>query len=452
LYQPMVAIVGRPNVGKSTLFNRLVGRRTSIVEPTAGVTRDRIESDVEWCGRRLTLVDTGGLGLEDEDGLGAQVMEQARAAAEAADVVAFLVDAREGVTALDREVSDLLRPLGERVVLVVNKADTGQLEDRAVEFYELGLGDPFPVSAEQGRNLGDLLDLVTSMLPPEARGREGIAGAEGEAVKVAIAGRPNVGKSSLLNALVGAERVIVSEIPSTTRDAVDVAWEGDPGRFVFVDTAGLRRPTRVRRGVERYGVLRALRAIARSDVVALVLDAEKGPVSQDRRIARYSLDAGKGMVFVLNKFDLVEDGPVAREEYVEGVRLWFRFVSHAPIHVTSAVTGLGVAELPEVLMRVAEERRRRVPTPALNDVLQDALALQPPSAARGRRPRIYYATQVDVAPPAFLLFVNDPSLFGSDYVRYLETRLRESFGLQGIPIRLHLRGRRQKDRRRTSTK
>lgn len=435
--KPLVAIVGRPNVGKSTLFNRIAGAPIAIVEDLPGTTRDRLYADVTWSGREFTLVDTGGLELEPSDDISSRVQEQARLSIREADLVLFLVDVKAGLTTVDLDIAEVLRESAKPLIVVAAKADNEQRRLEAAQFYELGLGDVVAVSALQGTGIGDLLDLVLECLPcavPEAE-------EELDAVKVAIIGRPNVGKSSLVNAMVGEQRVIVSEIPGTTRDAVDTLLEREGQRVVLIDTAGIRRRGRVTVGVEKYGVLRALRAIDRSDVCLLILDATEGVTAQDAHLAGYIIEAWKGIVIVVNKWDLVKGTGVSVKDYSERVRSELKFASYAPILFISARTGLRIGEIVPTVLRVQRERGKRVATSVLNDVVRRAVEAHSPPSRKGRQLRVYYASQVDVEPPTIVFFANDASLVHFTYQRFMENRLRDAFGFEGTPIKVMFRTR-----------
>lgn len=433
--KPLVALVGRPNVGKSTLFNRLIEEPLAIVEDVPGTTRDRIYADAEWGGRALTLIDTGGLFPDSTGDLVASVRDQVEIAIAEAEVIIFMVDVKEGLTASDLEIAQLLRRSNKPVLLAVNKADNESRRRAAVEFHELGLGDLYPISALHGTGTGDLLDALLHVLPP----RQPEESAEG--IKVAIVGRPNVGKSSLLNAILGQERMIVSEKPGTTRDAVDsfIEWDGQP--VTLIDTAGIRRRGRVAAGIERYSVIRALRAVQRADVVLLLIDAVDGVTAQDAHIAGYIVDEAKGIVVVVNKWDLVQKDSYTMEQYSRQIRRALKFVSYSPLVFASAITGQRVGKAMDVGLRVQRARSVRVPTAELNKLMRDAVSRHSPPSKRGRRLRIYYATQVGVAPPSFVLFVNDPQLVHFTYHRYLQNQLREAIGFEGSPLRLTFRKR-----------
>ncbi|MFQ6015989.1 MAG: ribosome biogenesis GTPase Der [Anaerolineae bacterium] len=431
--KPLVAIVGRPNVGKSTLFNRLVGERVAIVEDLPGTTRDRLYAEAEWNGVPFTLIDTGGLIVRREEGLLAQVRGQAEMAIAEADVVIFLTDVKEGLTANDQDVADILRRSQKPVILAVNKADNEARRQEAVEFYSLGLGEPFPISALHGTGAGNLLDKVADSLPPPEE--EG----ETEAVKVAIVGRPNVGKSSLLNALLGREQAIVHEEPGTTRDAIDTEmfWRGQP--VILIDTAGIRRRGRIEPGVERYSVLRALKAINRADVALLLIDAVEGVTAQDAHIAGYILEEAVSVVVVVNKWDLVKKDTHTMGEYTAQIRQALKFMLYVPVLFVSALTRQRVDQTMDTALRVREERLKRIPTAELNRLLQEAVVQHAPPSKWGKRLKFYYATQASVDPPTFVFFVNDSRLVHFSYERYLQNRIRKQFGFEGTPLRLNFR-------------
>ncbi|MCC6790491.1 MAG: ribosome biogenesis GTPase Der [Thermomicrobiales bacterium] len=443
--RPIVAIVGRPNVGKSTLFNRLVGERRAIVEDQPGTTRDRVYGVSDWGGIEFTVVDTAGLQDVDETLLetNAEIArftrEQARTAIDEADVIVFMVDTKTGVTAGDHEVADLLRRTDKPTILVANKADSAQRRELALEFYELGLGEPIAVSSYHGGGTGDLLDKVVENLP------EFEEVPETEGPRIAIVGRPNVGKSRLLNALMGQERSIVSDVPGTTRDSVDtqLVWAGQP--LTLIDTAGIRRRGRIDHGIEQFSVLRSMRAIDRSDVVLLVIDATESFTAQDLHIAGYVEEQKKGMVVVVNKWDLIEKDSSTMEEYRAKAKEALDFMPYAPLTFISAKFGQRVQQVLELALTVVEERSKRVPTAALNKLLRDAVANHPPPSKPGKWVKFYYVTQADVSPPTFIFFVNDPSQIHFSYRRYLENLLREQFGFTGNPMRLSFRGREEKD-------
>ncbi len=433
--KPVVTLVGRPNVGKSTLFNRLIEERLAIVEDVPGTTRDRIYADARWGGLTLTFVDTGGL-LPDSNGdLMVSVRDQVEIAMAEAEVIVFLVDAKEGLTATDLDIAALLRRCNKPVILAANKADNESRRQAAVEFYELGLGDPYPISALHGTGTGDLLDAILDVVPLEQ------PEVEAEGVRIAIVGRPNVGKSLLLNTILGEDRMIVSDKPGTTRDAVDslVEWDGQP--VTLIDTAGIRRRGRIEPGVERYSVIRALRAIQRSDVVLLLIDAVDGITAQDAHIAGYVVEEARGVVIVVNKWDLIEKDSHTMDAYTQEIRQALKFISYAPLVFVSALTGQRVGRALDVALRVQEARSHRAPTGQLNRILRDAALSHSPPSKRGKRLKIYYATQAGTAPPSFVFFVNDPQLLHFSYRRYLGNKLREAFGFEGSPLRLSFRKR-----------
>jgi len=456
--KPIVALVGRPNVGKSTLFNRIVGRRMAIVEDLPGTTRDRLYAEANWGGVDFIVVDTGGLEVGTNKGQAAkrkqpapigqtagvesglfldQMRDQAQVAIAEAEVVVFLVDTEAGLTSSDQEVADVLRRTEKPVILVANKADNNRRRADAVEFYALGLGDPIPISAQHGHGSGDLLDAVVEALPPTEEEED-----EDERVRIAIVGRPNVGKSSLLNRLLGVERVIVSEVAGTTRDAIDTEIEFEGQQMVLIDTAGIRRRGKIAPGVEKYSVLRALKAINRADVCLLLIDAQDKVTAQDQHIAGYILDEAKSVVVVVNKWDTVEKDTHTMPQYTKEIRAALRFMDYVPVLFISAETGQRVQQTLQVALQVQTERTHRISTADLNRLLQDALARHPPKSKSGQRVRFYYVTQPEVDPPTFVFFVNDHKLVHFTYERYLENRIRESYGFLGTPLRLVFRSRR----------
>jgi GTP-binding protein len=433
--KPLVALVGRPNVGKSTLFNRLIEKPLAIVHDTPGTTRDRIYADAEWGGITFTFVDTGGLLPDSPGDLAALVREQVTTAIGEADVIVFLVDVTEGATASDVEIANLLRRSERPVLLAANKADNQRRGQDAMEFYELGLGDPLPLSALHGTGTGDLLEALLKVVPADT----GDQPAEG--TRIAIVGRPNVGKSSLLNSVLGQQRMIVSAEPGTTRDAVDSVIDWNGATVTLVDTAGIRRRGRVVPGIERYSVIRALRAIQRADVALLLLDAVEGVTEQDAHIAGYVAEEGKGLVIAVNKWDLVEKDAHSMQQYTSDVRDALKFVAYSPVVFVSATSGQRVRKLVDVALAVQEARSRRISTGELNRVINAATTRHAPPSKKGKRLRIYYATQVGVAPPTFVFFVNDPDQVHFTYQRYLENQLRDTFGFEGSPLRLIFRSR-----------
>lgn len=437
--KPLVAIVGRPNVGKSTFFNKIAGHRISIVEDSPGVTRDRIYADTSWTGRAFTLIDTGGIDVKSEDVLLSQMRRQAEIAIETADVICFFTDARSGMTYQDEEVAELLRLSKKPVILVVNKLDHQGLEENLYEYYALGLGEPIGISSTNMLGLGDLLDEIVKLLPPE----EDYGDEEQHVLQLALVGRPNVGKSSICNRLLGQERVMVSDIPGTTRDAIDTLFEREDGSLInVIDTAGIRRKGAIEdASLERYSVLRSLAAIRRCDVALLILDAQDGVTEQDTKIAGVIKDEGKAVVLVVNKWDLLKKETGTLEEYRKTVLNDLKFIGYAPVLFVSALSGQRLPLIWETTDRVYAEASKRVPTGALNDVIGEAqMSLQPPMTG-GRRLRIYYATQASVLPPTFVLFVNDMSLMHFAYERYLENQLRKAFDFTGTPLRILLRER-----------
>jgi GTPase len=448
--KPVVALVGRPNVGKSTLFNRLIGRRTAIVEDLPGTTRDRIYGDSDWNGVGFTVIDTGGLESPGELGMRParsgealatdsalfveEVQSQARLAMEEADAIIFVVDGKEGMTAADMDIANVLRLAKKPVFLAVNKTESKERQMDAVEFWNLGLSEPFAISAYHGDGTGDLLDEVVKVLPDYP-----IDEAEDESVAIAIVGRPNVGKSSLLNTMVGEERSIVSDVPGTTRDPIDtrIVYDGQP--ITLIDTAGIRRRGRVERGIEKYSVLRSMRSIDRADVALLLIDATDGVTEQDAHVAGYVLERMKGVVVVVNKWDAVEKDTNTMNEFTKQIRADLKFLDYVPVVFISAKTGQRVANLLPVALSVAEARKYRMGTSELNNLIREVYDNVPPPSKNGRQLRIYYATQADTQPPTFILFVNDPDLVHFSYERYLENRIRERHPFTGTPIRLVFR-------------
>lgn len=435
--KPIVAILGRPNVGKSTLFNRLTGGRVAIVEDTPGVTRDRLYRDAEWLGKTFTLVDTGGIDfIGGEDSLSGQIRKQAQIAIEEADVIMFIVDGRAGLTSQDELIGNMLRKSNKSVLLVVNKIEQFKDNHELYEFYQLGLGEPVPISAAHGMNTGDLLDLVVSQfknIPEEEY--------EPDVIKIAVVGRPNVGKSSLVNVILGQERMIVSNIPGTTRDAIDTLFQREEQRYMLIDTAGMRRKGNIEKNTERYSVIRALRAVDRSDVVLLVLDAVEGVTEQDKRIAGYVHEAGKGVIIIVNKWDLVEKDERTMNRFDENIRRQLGFMLYAPTLFVSALTKQRVVKIVELVNFVAEQQTNRVSTSVLNEIISEALLLTPPPSDKGKRLKILYSTQAGIKPPHFIFFVNEPSLMHFSYLRYLENKIRGNFGFEGSPIRMTVRKR-----------
>lgn len=433
---PVVAIVGRPNVGKSTLFNRMVGERLSIVEDYEGVTRDRIYATASWLGREFRLIDTGGIDMSDEP-LMQQIKYQAEIAMEEADVILFVVGSREGVTDADEAIAHYLHRSDKPVVLAVNKADNPEQRATAYEFYSLGHGDPYPISSTHGTGTGDMLDRLLTLLPEEAGETD-----TQERIKFSFIGRPNVGKSSLVNAVLQEERVIVSNIEGTTREAVDTDFISQTGRpFTMIDTAGIRKRGKVYENTEKYSVMRALSAIDRSDIVCLVLDAETGIREQDKKVAGYAFEANKGIVILVNKWDAVDKSDKLFETFTDDIRREFQYLPFAPILFVSAKTGQRLAKLPELIEEIYENRHRRIQSSLLNDVLMDAIAMNPTPTDKGRRLKIFYMTQVAVNPPTFVIFVNDPELMHFSYERFIENKMREAFYFDGTPLKLIVRER-----------
>ena len=439
--KPLVAIVGRPNVGKSMLFNKLIGQRLAIVEDTPGVTRDRIYGECEWVGRKFMLVDTGGIEPRTDDQILTFMREQAQIAIDHADVIIFLTDIKTGLTASDQDVANMLLRSGKPIVLAVNKMDsTGTVDPDYYEFYNLGLGDPIAVSAVHGHGTGDLLDECIKYFPPETEEDE-----EDDTIKVAVIGKPNVGKSSLVNRILGQERVIVSNVAGTTRDAIDSRFENETGKYVFIDTAGMRKKSKVDESIERYSVLRATMAIDRADVCLIMIDATEGVTEQDTKVAGLAHEAGKACIIVVNKWDLVEKDGKTMDHMREDIRRDLAYMTYAPVLFISAATGQRVPRLFELINYVHEQSCTRITTGMLNNVLEDAQTRVQPPTDKGRRLKIYYMTQVGVKPPHFVVFCNDMRLFHFSYRRYLENCIRGVFGLEGTPIVLTVRERGEKE-------
>ena len=434
--KPIVAIVGRPNVGKSMLFNKLIGKRLSIVEDTPGVTRDRIYGETDWNGRSFTLIDTGGIEPRTDSQILEFMRSQAQIAIDHANVIIFLTDIKTGLTASDQEVASMLLRSRKPIVLAVNKMDsTGAINPDFYEFYNLGMGDPIAVSAVHGHGTGDLLDACVQYFPPEEDEEE----EEDDAIKVAVIGKPNAGKSSLVNRILGEERVIVSNVAGTTRDAIDSRFENEKGKFVFIDTAGIRKKSRIEEDIEKYSVLRATMAIERSDVCLIMIDATEGVTEQDTKVAGMAHEAGKASIIVINKWDLIEKDGKTMDKMREEIRQSLLFMSYAPILFISAKTGQRVERLFELIDYVSNQATTRITTGMLNNVLADAQTRVQPPSDKGRRLKIYYMTQVGVKPPHFVVFCNDARLFHFSYQRYLENCIRNTFGLEGTPIILSIR-------------
>ncbi|EJS67306.1 MULTISPECIES: ribosome biogenesis GTPase Der [Bacillus cereus group] len=433
--KPVIAIVGRPNVGKSTIFNRIVGERVSIVEDIPGITRDRIYSAGEWLNHEFNIIDTGGIDIGDEPFL-TQIRQQAEVAIDEADVIIFMTNGRDGVTAADEEVAKILYRSKKPIVLAVNKVDNPEMRSDIYDFYALGFGEPFPISGTHGLGLGDLLDEAAKHFPKIEE-----EAYDDETIRFSLIGRPNVGKSSLVNALLGQERVIVSNIAGTTRDAVDTPYSKDGQDYVIIDTAGMRKKGKVYESTEKYSVLRALRAIERSDVVLVVLDGEEGIIEQDKKIAGYAHDSGRAVIIVVNKWDAVKKDEKTMKAFEENIRAHFQFLEYAPIVFLSAKTKKRTQTLLPVINEVNESHSIRVQTNVLNDVIMDAVAMNPTPTHNGSRLKIFYATQVAVKPPTFVVFVNDTELMHFSYERFLKNRLREAFGFVGTPIHIIARAR-----------
>lgn len=439
--KPILAIVGRPNVGKSQLFNRLAGKRLSIVEDTPGVTRDRLYAESDWRGRDFTVVDTGGIEPSKDNEILQFMRFQAEIAIANADVIVFITDLRTGITAADQDVTTMLQRSGKPIVLAVNKCDTpGQPAAEFYEFYNLGLGEPYGISALHGYGVGDLLDAAYDYFPPKEENEE-----DDDAIRVALIGKPNVGKSSLLNRVLGEERVIVSDVAGTTRDSVDADLENKHGKFTFVDTAGIRKRSKVNEKIEKYSVMRSILAVERSDVCVIMIDATEGVTEQDTKVAGEAHNAGKACIIVVNKWDLVEKDGSTMKEYTIRVREGLAYMPYAPVLFISAQTGQRVDKLFEQIISVYEQNHMRIPTGQLNSILADATARVQPPTDKGRRLKIYYMTQASTCPPTFVCFCNDSKLFHFSYQRYLENQIREVFGLTGTPVRMIVRQRGEKN-------
>ena len=439
--KPVVAIVGRPNVGKSTLFNALAGEKISIVKDTPGVTRDRIYADVSWLDKEFTLIDTGGIEPDSDDVILSQMREQAQIAIDMADVTIFITDVRQGLQDSDAKVADMLRRSQKPVVMVVNKVDDFQkLMPDVYEFYNLGIGEPVPVSAANRLGIGDMLDQVTAFFPEANEAEE-----EDQRPRIAIVGKPNVGKSSIINKLLGENRVIVSDIAGTTRDAIDTAIVHNGNEYVFIDTAGLRRKSKIKEALERYSIIRTVTAVERADVVLVVIDATEGVTEQDAKIAGIAHERGKGVVIVVNKWDAIEKNDKTIKEYEHRVRLILSYMPYAEIMYVSAVSGQRLPKLYDMIDMVIENQTLRIATGVLNEIIMEAAAMQQPPSDKGKRLRIYYSTQVSVKPPTFVIFVNDKELMHFSYLRYLENKIREAFGFKGTPLKFFIRERKEKE-------
>ena len=439
--KPVVAIVGRPNVGKSTLFNALAGEMISIVKDTPGVTRDRIYAEVTWLDREFTLIDTGGIEPDSKDIILSQMREQAQIAIDTADVIIFLTDVRQGLVDSDSKVADMLRRSGKPVVLVVNKVDSFEKFMADVyEFYNLGIGDPMPISAASRLGIGDMLDEVTKNFPENIKEDE-----EDDRPRIAIVGIPNVGKSSIVNKLLGKNRVIVSDIAGTTRDAIDTAIKYNGKEYVFIDTAGLRRKNKIKEEIERYSIIRTVTAVERADVVLVVIDATEGVTEQDAKIAGIAHERGKGIIVVVNKWDAIEKHDKTMYEYEKDIRQTLSFMPYAEIMYVSAETGQRLNKLYDMIDMVMENQTLRVQTGVLNEIMAEAVAMQQPPSDKGKRLKLYYITQVSVKPPTFVIFVNDKELMHFSYTRYLENKIREAFGFKGTSLKFFIRERKEKE-------
>ena len=437
--KPTVAIVGRPNVGKSTFFNYIVGKRISIVQDEPGVTRDRVYADATWRGRTFSLIDTGGIEPESEDVIVSQMREQANIAINVADVILFITDIKQGVTADDQDIALMLRKSKKKVILVCNKADNyGKTTDDIYEFYNLGLGDPYPVSSVNAIGIGDVLDAIYESFPEKTENEDE------DTIKVALIGKPNAGKSSLVNKILGENRVIVSDIAGTTRDAIDSEFENEFGKYVFIDTAGIRRKSKVDEQIEKYSVMRSLLAVERADVCILMIDANEGVTEQDTKIAGEAHEAGKGVIIAVNKWDEYEKDTNSTEKYKKEIYNKLSYLSYAPIIFISAKTGQRVNKLFELINMVASQNAMRVSTSVLNQVLNEAIAIVQPPTDKGKRLKIYYMTQASTKPPTFVVFVNDKKLFHFSYERYLINQIRKEFTLTGTPVRMIVRERNEK--------
>lgn len=439
--KPIVAIIGKPNVGKSTFFNYLAGSRISIVEDTPGVTRDRIYAETNWRGRNFTLIDTGGIEPDSEDIILSQMREQANLAIAMADVIIFLTDIRQGITAADKEIAVMLKKSGKPIVLVCNKADNYEKDRQEIyEFYNLGIGEPFAISATNALGIGDVLDEIYDHFPKREQDEE-----DDEIIKVAVIGKPNVGKSSLINKILGEKRSIVSDIAGTTRDAIDTYFENEYGKYVLIDTAGIRRKSKVKESIEKYSVMRSLLAVERADVCLMMIDAKDGVTDQDAKIAGEAHEAGKGVILVINKWDEIEKTTGTLEKYKKDVYADLSYLSYAPMLFISAKTGQRVDKLFDTINEVAKQNAMRVSTSILNQVINEAIAIVQPPTDKGKRLKILYGTQVSTKPPTFVIFVNNKDLFHFSYERYLINQIRKEFGLQGTPVRMIAREKSEKE-------
>ena len=439
--KPLVAIIGKPNVGKSTFFNYVIGKKISIVEDTPGVTRDRVYADANWRDKEFTLVDTAGIEPESNDVIISQMREQANIAISIADVILFLTDVKQGVTAADEEIALLLKKSKKPIILVCNKADKfGETQPEIYEFYNLGLGEPYPVSSVNAKGIGDVLDAIYNYLPSQNDDEF-----TPQEIKVAIIGKPNVGKSSLVNRILGEERVIVSDIAGTTRDAIDSSFENEHGKYIFIDTAGVRKKSKVNEAIEKYSIIRTNLAIERADVCLLVIDALEGVTEQDTKIAGEAHEAGKGIIIVVNKWDAINKENGTFEKYKKEVYNKLSYLSYAPIIFISALTGQRVDKLYEMINEVYRQNTLRISTSVINDVINEAIAIVQPPTDKGKRLRIYYGTQATTKPPTFVIFVNDKTLFHFSYERYLVNQFRNNFGMQGTPIRIIVREKREEN-------
>ena len=439
--KPIVAIVGRPNVGKSTLFNALAGENISIVKDTPGVTRDRIYAEVTWLNREFTMIDTGGIEPDSRDIILSQMREQAQIAIDTADVIIFLTDVRQGLQDADSKVADMLRRSGKPVVLVVNKVDSFEkFMGDVYEFYNLGIGDPIPISASSRLGIGDMLDEVTKHFPEGIEEEE-----EDDRPRIAIVGKPNVGKSSIVNKLLGKNRVIVSNIAGTTRDAIDTAIKHNGKEYVFIDTAGLRRKNKIKEELERYSIIRTVTAVERADVVLMVIDATEGITEQDAKIAGIAHERGKGIIIVVNKWDAIEKNDKTMNEFEKDIRKTLAYMPYAEIMYVSAHTGQRLGKLYDMIDMVMENQTLRVATGVLNEIMAEAVAMQQPPSDKGKRLKLYYITQVSVKPPTFVIFVNDKELMHFSYTRYLENKIREAFGFRGTSLKFFIRERKEKE-------